>query len=190
LKTRNFGDWVRGLSELEIGALRAYKSETENLKRFLLGTDQTPGLSAGDWTWTTDHVTALDAAIAKLEHPAGTKLWCAVAEGARVRNLIADGVYRFAPYISVSKTQALSYRFFTAPIANPILLQFDMDREFVAAQLPPREGIGDGEHEIVLPRNTAYRVVADNQTIPFNSIRRELVRFAKEIVTVVELKPM
>jgi hypothetical protein len=190
LTTYNFVEWLENLTCGERAALTAYKDETENLKRLLLGKDQQQALSSTGRVWTMDDVAALDSAVSKLINLAPVKLWCAVADGRNVRSAIADGVYHFAAHISASATETAAYSFFSgAVIYDPILLEFDMRENFLAARLPLREGAGDGEYERILPRNTPYKIVA-SRTIPFSEVRPDIKRAAGQVVTVLRLAPI
>lgn len=186
-----FQEWLAGLTDCERNALSAYKDNTENLKALILGNSQSETLSSTGWIWKTEHLDHLDAAISRFQHRPELTLWCAVADGQGVINAINGDEYRYQPYISTSRSKEASYSFFRSPIVHkPFLLEFNMDRDFCGAQLPLQDGIGDGEYEIVLPRNRSYRVISNNQTIPFSQVRPDIARDADKTVTVLRLKPM
>ncbi len=187
MPTYSFPDWLHDLSEHERRALTAYKDESANLKAFLLEQKQDPALSSTGWLWKAEDVTAIDAAVARLKHQSPLKLWCAVADGRSVRSAIAGEVYEYRGYISVSKVETSAYSFFSSSIVyEPILLEFHMDHDFSAAQTPLREGVGDGENELILPRGRRYRII-NQRNMPFAAARPHLVKFKDVTITILEL---
>ena len=190
MPTNNFSDWLKDLTPEERATLSAYKDESENLKAFLTDKQQTLSLSSTEWMWTSEHVSVIDSAIAKLVHRAPATLWCAVADGRQVRDAIRCGVYHFVPFISTSITETAAYRFFSGPVIEaPVLLQFVMATDFVAAQLPLSEGAGDGENERLLPRNTGYKVLDQSRTFPLRNAN-PAYRGGDQHITVMQLRPI
>jgi hypothetical protein len=186
--TDDFQEWLASLSGVERDALRAYKDSTENLKALIFNQPQDAPSNNPNWKWTDDHVKALDSAIAKLKHSPAT-LWCAVPNGSSVRKHIVDETYRFPAHISASRSQSAAYSFSAGPeVDDPILLKFFMNDSFIAAQLPLSSGTGDGEQELILPRNVAYEVIREADSIPFTKVKSGTPHKDK-IVTIIELKP-
>lgn len=185
-----FNEWLKGLNCSEKTALDNYKDCSQELKAMILGKDQDKTHGSRGWEWKNEHLFHLDAAISRLKHHAGLSLWCAIADGQNMIDALNEGIYHYKPYISTSRYKESSYKFFSSPVVyQPYLLQFNMNKDFCGAQFPLQENAGDGEYEIVLPRNRSYQVVSAEEIL-FSEVRPAIKRYANKMVKHLQLEPI
>jgi hypothetical protein len=177
-------EWWNNLSPEQQALIDRYYSSCSNLKALILRRPQDTFEDPDAPLWSREELPIIDRAIEELRHRGPMTLWCAVPEGNKVRECIVDGLYRYQPYISVTRSEDAVGRFFAGIIADPVLLKFDMERDFCAA-VP---GTHNEEGELILPRAMTYRVM-DCEIEMLAKFAPHMRDAAKTAVTIIRVVP-